>query len=80
MAKFVYGHEEGESNAGSGNLGWARVPWSKPTGAGLDAVEAKLAPLKLTIRNVPLDQRGELGTCIFTGEPAIEEILIARAY
>ena len=72
--------EEGESKAGSGNLGWARVPWSKPTGAGLEAIEQKLAPLKLTIRNVPLEQRGGLGACIFTGEPAVEEILVARAY
>jgi prolyl-tRNA synthetase len=72
--------EEGESQAGSGSLGWAKVAWSKPTGAALDAIGARLAPLKLTIRNAPMDQSGVPGTCIFTGEPAVEEILIARAY
>src|SRR5690606_30519570 len=47
--------------------GWLRVSWSKPTGAGLDAVDAKLKTLKLTIRNAPLDQPEAFAPCIFTG-------------
>ncbi len=72
--------EEGVSTSGASDLGWARVAWCKPTGKKLEEVEAMLAPLKLTIRNVPLDQPTAFGKCIFTGEPAVEEIFIARAY
>jgi prolyl-tRNA synthetase len=60
--------------------GWVEVEWSKPTGAALDAVVEKLKALKLTIRNVPRGGEPATGTCIFTGEPAAERILIARAY
>ncbi|HEY3797385.1 MAG TPA: aminoacyl--tRNA ligase-related protein, partial [Caulobacteraceae bacterium] len=60
--------------------GWVRAPWSRPTGAALDAVEAKLKSLRLTIRNTPLAQSGAGGTCLFTGKPAVEDVLIARAY
>ncbi len=60
--------------------GWVRAPWSKPTGAGLEAVETKLKALKLTIRNAPMDQPQEFGPCIFTGAAGVEEILIGRAY
>ena len=38
-------------------------------------------PLKVTIRNAPSDQpAGDLGPCIFTGQPATQAIYIARAY
>jgi prolyl-tRNA synthetase len=60
--------------------GWARVHWSKPTGAELDKVGDRLKTLKLTIRNAPLDQPKSFGACIFTGKPGVEEILIARSY
>jgi prolyl-tRNA synthetase len=60
--------------------GWVRAPWSRPTGAALDAVEARLKTLKLTLRNIPQDQSGAGGQCLFTGEPAVEDVLIARAY
>lgn len=60
--------------------GWARVHWSRPTGAALNAVGDRLKALKLTIRNAPLAQPPKFGACIFTGAPAVEEILIARAY
>ncbi len=69
-----------DEDEGSAFKGWVRAPWSRPAGAALDAVDAKLKSLKLTIRNAPLDQSGGGGVCIFTGEPAVEEILIARAY
>ncbi len=70
-ARFV----EGQSNPG-----WADVPWSKPTGAALEAVGERLKALKLTIRNAPIDQREIDGACIFTGAPAVERVLIGRAY
>jgi prolyl-tRNA synthetase len=61
--------------------GWLRVPWSQPSGAALDQVDQRLKKLKLTIRNAPLGQsEAPLGKCIFTGEPAVQEILVARAY
>jgi prolyl-tRNA synthetase len=60
--------------------GWVEIQWSKPTGAALDAVVEKLKALKLTIRNVPRGSQPATGTCIFTGAPASERILIARAY
>ena len=62
------------------NPGWADVRWSKPTGAALDAVGERLKALKLTIRNAPVDQGDVDGACIFTGEPAVERVLIGRAY
>jgi prolyl-tRNA synthetase len=60
--------------------GWLRVAWSKPTGAALEAVDARLKTLKLTIRNAPLDQPDTFAPCLFTGQPGVEEILIGRAY
>jgi len=60
--------------------GWVEVEWAKPTGAALEAVVEKLKAVKLTIRNVPRGSDAASGTCIFTGEPASERILIARAY
>jgi prolyl-tRNA synthetase len=60
--------------------GWLRVSWSKPTGAALEAVDARLKALKLTIRNAPLDQPETFGPCIFTGNAGAEEILIGRSY
>ncbi|MEZ0494964.1 proline--tRNA ligase [Sphingomonas sp. IW22] len=60
--------------------GWVEVEWAKPTGAGLDQVVERLKALKLTIRNVPGSAAPATGPCIFTGEPAVERILVARAY
>ncbi len=60
--------------------GWVRVGWSRPSGDALEAIGDRLKALKLTIRNAPRDQPASFGTCIFTGAPAVEEILIARAY
>jgi prolyl-tRNA synthetase len=60
--------------------GWVELAWSKPTGAALDAVVAKLKALKLTIRNTPLGGEAVSGTCPFTGQPAVERIFVARAY
>ncbi len=60
--------------------GWAEVLWSRPTGAALESVVQKLKALKLTIRNTPLDGPAVSGSCIFTGEPAVERIYVARSY
>ncbi|MEM8725573.1 MAG: proline--tRNA ligase, partial [Pseudomonadota bacterium] len=60
--------------------GWVEVEWSKPTGAALEKVVEQLKAHKLTIRNVPRDSEPASGTCIFTDEPAVERILVARAY
>ncbi|WP_137679243.1 aminoacyl--tRNA ligase-related protein [Aurantiacibacter suaedae] len=60
--------------------GWLEVQWAKPTGAALKTVVEQLKALKLTLRNVPRDAEAADGTCIFTGEPAVERVLVARAY
>jgi prolyl-tRNA synthetase len=60
--------------------GWVELAWSRPEGAELEAVDAKLKALKLTIRNTPLDGAPVDGTCPFTGKPAVERIYVARAY
>ncbi|WP_267395207.1 MULTISPECIES: aminoacyl--tRNA ligase-related protein [unclassified Sphingomonas] len=62
------------------NPGWVEVQWAKPTGAALDAVVERLKALKLTVRNVPVDAAPADGVCIFTGEAAVERVLLARAY
>ena len=60
--------------------GWVEVQWSKPSGAALDAVVERLKAHKLTIRNVPKDAPSADGPCIFTGAPAVERVLLAKAY
>ncbi len=60
--------------------GWVEVEWSKPSGAALERVVETLKALKLTIRNVPIGAEPVTGACIFTGAPAVERIIVARAY
>jgi prolyl-tRNA synthetase len=60
--------------------GWVLVEWARPTGAALDKVEQWLKGEKLTLRNAPLDQEPATGTCIFTGEKAVERVLVGRSY
>jgi prolyl-tRNA synthetase len=60
--------------------GWVEVNWSKPTGPALDDVVARLKALKLTVRNTPMQSEAVAGTCIFTGEPAVEKVYVARSY
>jgi prolyl-tRNA synthetase len=66
--------------SGSRYPGWVEVQWSKPTGAALEKVVERLKDHKLTIRNVPMDAAPVDGACIFTGEPAVERVLLAKAY
>jgi prolyl-tRNA synthetase len=60
--------------------GWVELGWARPTGAALDAVVTRLKALKLTIRNTPMQGDPVSGTCLFTGDPAVERIYVARAY
>ncbi len=60
--------------------GWLEVQWSKVTGDELEAIEERLKKLKLTFRNVPVDAAPVDGLCIFTGKPAVERIIIGKAY
>lgn len=60
--------------------GWAKVAWARPGGAALDDIAERLKALKLTIRNTPQSAEPAHGKCLFTGAPAKEYVLIARAY
>jgi len=42
--------------------------------------EKLLEELKVTVRCLPLEQSGTLGTCILTGKPATTDALFAKAY
>lgn len=66
--------------AGKKYPGWVEVQWVRPTDAELDAVVEKLKALKLTIRNAPTGAAPADGACLFTGKPAVERVLIGRAY
>lgn len=56
--------------------GWVRAGWN-----GSAAVEARIKEeTKATIRCIPFEQPEQLGTCIFSGEPARYEVLFAKAY
>ena len=61
-------------------VGWAEVPWCRATGEELTAIAERLKKLKLTFRNVPTDARPVSGKCVFTGAPAVERILVGKAY
>ena len=60
--------------------GWVEVEWARPTGGALDKVEEWLKGNKLTLRNTPLNAAPASGTCIFTGEPAVERVIVGRSY
>ncbi len=76
----AYFGEAAEDDARSVFKGFVRAPWARLTGKELEEIEARLKALKLTLRNVPMGQSKPEGACVFTGRPAVEEILIARAY
>ncbi len=74
-----FGAGEAEDEVGAFR-GWVKVPWSRPEGVDLDAIDDRLKALKLTIRNAPMEQEQVAGRCVFSGAPAKEYVLIARAY
>ncbi len=61
-------------------VGWAEVQWARPTGAALSKIVEQLKALKLTMRNAPLDAAAADGMCFFTGEKAVERVLVGRTY
>ncbi|MDO7842417.1 aminoacyl--tRNA ligase-related protein [Sphingomonas immobilis] len=65
---------------GAKTPGFLEVQWSKPTGAALEKVVERLKGLKLTLRNVPNDAAPADGACIFTGDAAVERVLVGRSY
>ena len=79
-----FGKAADDDEKGGAFKGWVRAPWARPTGAELEQVETRLKALKLTLRNVPAGQAASpgapTGVCVFTGRPAVEDIIIARAY
>jgi prolyl-tRNA synthetase len=60
--------------------GWVEVQWCRPTGAALDKIVTQLKALKITMRNTPMDAAPADGVCFFTGEKAVERVLIGRTY
>jgi prolyl-tRNA synthetase len=61
-------------------VGWVEVEWARPTGAALEKVVKQLKDLKLTMRNAPMDGAAADGVCFFTGEKAVERVLVGRTY
>lgn len=61
-------------------VGWVEVQWARPTGEALEKIVEQLKALKITIRNSPIDAEPVDGACFFTGQPAVERILIGRTY
>lgn len=55
--------------------GFVKAKW-----CGDPATEELLAPMKVTIRCLPLDQSGESGTCVLTGREAVMDAIFAKAY
>lgn len=64
----------------AGFAGWVEVQWARPTGASLNKIVTELKALKLTMRNSPIDAAPTDGACFFTGDAAVERILIGRTY
>ena len=61
-------------------VGWVEVQWSRPTGSALAKIVEQLKALKLTMRNTPLDAAAADGVCFFTGDNAVERVLVGRTY
>ncbi len=60
--------------------GWVELPWCRATGEELDGIVERLKAHKLTFRNVSDTGKPVDTACAFTGKPAVERILIGRAY
>jgi prolyl-tRNA synthetase len=64
-----------ESNSTDAPGGFVLAKWCEDP-----ATEQLLDSLKVTIRCLPLNQRGTTGRCILTGKPATTDVLIAKSY
>jgi len=77
-ARRHFGPAADDEDANVAFKGWVRCAWSRPTGEALEEVTRRLKTLRLTIRNAPMVQPETFAPCLFTGEPGVEEILVAR--
>jgi len=59
---------------------WVLASWKKPSEDEERNIEKILKALKITIRNIPLNESLPHTKCIFSGEVADEPILLAQAY
>ncbi|MDB5477975.1 MAG: proS, partial [Alphaproteobacteria bacterium] len=73
--KYFEGKNEFLSGTGS-KIGFIRAPWS----GNIQATEAALKEMAVTIRCLPLEQKGDLGPCVITGKPAVTEAVFGRNY
>jgi len=60
--------------------GWVEVEWAQPGGQALDKAVEWLKGHKLTLRNAPMNASRVSGHCIFTGDRAVERVLVGRSY
>ena len=56
--------------------GFVRAKWCEDEAATLPL----LAPLKVTIRCLPVEQSGTTGKCVLTGKPATVDAIFAKSY
>jgi prolyl-tRNA synthetase len=71
---FAYFSKDADNSFASGQ-GFVRAKWS-----GDLASLAALDEHSVTIRCIPFDQDGKIGTCMLTGAPATQDVIFARAY
>ncbi|GGE42574.1 proline--tRNA ligase [Marinicauda pacifica] len=64
----------------SGEPAFAKLAWSRPTGEALETVIKRLKDHQLTVRVAPFDQGEVRGKCVFTGDQAVENIIVAKSY
>jgi len=55
--------------------GFVKAKW-----CGDPETEKLLDPLKVTIRNIPLEQSNTTGKCILTGRPATLDVILGKSY
>ncbi len=75
--------DKDDDDTSSTQGGFALAHWSDDP-SDTAAIDAKLKPLKVTARCIPLDPN-ELGTgghgkCLFTGKPSKQRVIFAKAY
>ena len=58
-----------------GRVGFVRAKW-----CGDPETEEELKKLKVSVRCLPEDQSGTIGTCILTGKEAKTDAIFARSY
>ncbi len=74
-AAFEAYYSKDADNSFASGQGFINAKWS-----GDEAALARLEPLGVTVRCIPLEQSGTAGTCVLTGKPATQDVIFARAY